>query len=125
VAVFGGLMAMQAKARGAEAILVDGPVRDVDELAELGVPVWARSIAAAGPAKQVPGVLAVPVEVGGVRIAPGDVVILDGDGVVVVPRASHRDILAAAEARHAKERDLIPRLAAGELTLDLLGLRGD
>jgi 4-hydroxy-4-methyl-2-oxoglutarate aldolase len=125
VAVIGGLMAMQAKARGAEAILVDGPVRDVDELAELGVPVWARSIAAAGPAKQVPGELDVPVEVGGVRIAPGDVVILDGDGVVVVPRASHRDVLAAAEARHAKERDLIPRLAAGELTLDLLGLRGD
>ena len=125
VAVIGGLMAMQAKARGAAAILVDGPVRDVDELCELGVPVWARSICAAGPAKQVPGELDVPVEVGGVRIVPGDVVILDGDGGVVVPRASRVDVLAAAEARHAKERDLLPQLAAGALTLDLLGLRGD
>ena len=106
---------MQAKARGAVAILVDGPVRDVDELVELGTPVWARAISAAGPGKQVPGELDVPVEVGGVRIAPGDVVILDGDGVVVVPLESRGEVLAAAEARHAKERDLIPRLEAGEL----------
>ena len=125
VALIGDLIAMQAKAHGAAAILVDGPVRDVDELVELGIPVWARSISAAGPAKQVPGELDVPVEFGGVRIAPGDVVILDGDGVVVVPLDRRGEVLAAAEARQAKERDLIPRLEAGELTLDLMGLRGD
>ena len=124
VAVIGYLIAVQAKARGAEAILVDGPVRDVDELVALGTPVWARSISAAGPAKQVPGELDVPVELGGVRIAPGDVVILDGDGVVVVPLDRRGEVLAAAEARQAKERDLIPRLQAGKLTLDLFGLRG-
>lgn len=124
VAVIGNLMAMQAKARGAAAILVDGPVRDVDELVELGIPVWARSVSAAAPAKRVPGDLDVPVELGGVRIAPGDVVILDGDGVVVVPLDRRSDVLAAAEARQAKERDLIPRLEAGGLTLDLMCLRG-
>lgn len=123
VAVIGDLIAIQAKARGAAAILVDGPVRDVDGLVELGTPVWARSISAAGPAKQVPGELDVPVVVGGVRIAPGDLVILDGDGVVVVPLDRRDEVLAAAEARHAKERDLTPRLEAGELTLDLMGLR--
>jgi 4-hydroxy-4-methyl-2-oxoglutarate aldolase len=124
VAVIGDLIALQAKARGAAAILVDGPVRDVDELVELGTPVWARSISAAGPAKQVPGELDVPVELGGVRIAQGDVVILDGDGVVIVPLDRRGEVLAAAEARQAKERALIPRLQGGELTLDLFGLRG-
>jgi 4-hydroxy-4-methyl-2-oxoglutarate aldolase len=125
VAVIGDLMAMQAKARGAASILVDAPVRDVDELVELGIPVWARSVSAAGPGKNVPGELDVPIEVGGVRIAPGDIVVLDGDGVVVVPLQRRDEVLAAAEARQAKERALIPRLEAGELTLDLMGLRGD
>ena len=106
-------------------VLVDGPVRDVDELVALGLPVWARSISAAGPTKRVRGELDVPVEIGGVRIAPGDVVILDGDGVVVVPEVRRAEVLAAAEARAATERDLMPRLEAGELTLDLLGLRDD
>lgn len=124
VAVIGDLMALQARARGAAAMLVDGPVRDVDELVGLGLPVWARSVSAAGPAKAVPGELNVAVSVGGVRIEPGDVVVLDGDGVVVVPHGRRDEVLAGAEARHAKEQGLIPRLAAGELTLDLLGLRG-
>jgi 4-hydroxy-4-methyl-2-oxoglutarate aldolase len=123
VAMMGELIAIQAKARGAAAIVVDGSVRDVDELAELGLPVWARSISAAGPAKEVTGELDVPVEVGGIAIEPGDVVVLDGDGVVVVPRARRDEVLAAAEARGAKEREWRPRLEAGELTLDLLGLR--
>lgn len=123
VALLGELIAIQAKTRGAAAILVDGPVRDLDELLELGLPVWARGVCAAGPEKRVGGGLDVPVEVGGVRIAPGDVVVLDGDGVVVVPRDRRADVLAAADARAAKERSLRPRLQAGELTLDLLELR--
>ena len=125
VAVIGELIALQAKVRAAAAILVDGPVRDVDELAALGLPVWARSVSAAGPAKGVRGELDVSVTVGGVAIAPGDVVVLDADGVVVVPRGRLEDVLAAAEARAAKERDLVPRLEAGELTLDLMDLRRD
>lgn len=123
VAVIGELIAIQAKARGAAGILVDGPARDVDALVALGLPVWARSISAAGPAKRVRGELDVPVELGGVRIAPRDVVILDGDGVVVVPEIRRAKVLAAAEARAATERGLMPRLEAGELTLDLFRLR--
>ena len=125
MAVIGELIALQAKVRAAAAILVDGPVRDVDELAALGLPVWARSISAAGPTKNVPGELDVPVEVGGIRIEPGDVIVLDADGVVVVPRARLEEVLAAAEARAAKERHVARRLEAGELTLDLMDLRGE
>ena len=125
VAVIGELIALQAKVRGAAGILVDGPVRDVDELAALGLPVWARSISAAGPAKGVRGELDLPVEVGGIRIEPGDVIVLDADGAVVVPRARRDEVLAAAEARAAKERDVVRRLEAGELTLDLMGLRDE
>ena len=124
VAVIGELMVLQARVRGAVAVLVDGPIRDVDEIVVLGLPVWARSVSAAGPGKAVPGELDVPVRVGGVRIEPGDVVVLDGDGVVVVPRGRRDEVLVGAEARHAKEQGLLPRLAAGELTLDVLGLRG-
>jgi 4-hydroxy-4-methyl-2-oxoglutarate aldolase len=123
VAVIGELMAVQARRRGAVAILVDGPVRDVDEIAALGFPVWARSISAAGPGKDVRGELDVPVVVGGVTIEPGDVVVLDGDGAVVVSQGRRDEVLAAAEARFAKENEIRTRLEAGELTLDLLGLR--
>ena len=72
-----------------------------------------------------PGELDVPVEVGGIRIEPGDVIVLDADGVVVVPRARLEEVLAAAEARAAKERHVARRLEAGELTLDLMDLRGE
>jgi 4-hydroxy-4-methyl-2-oxoglutarate aldolase len=123
VAVIGELMAVQARVRGAAAILVDGPVRDVDELVELGLPVWARSVSAAGPGKAVPGEIDVPVTVGGVRIEAGDLVVLDGDGVVVVPRSRRGEVLVAAEERVAKEAAVRPRLAAGESSMDVFGLR--
>ncbi len=122
-ALVGELLVLQARTRGAAALLVDGAVRDVDELMALGLPVWARTVCAAGAAKDEPGALHVPVIVGGVRIEPGDLVVLDGDGVVVVARARRHDVLAAAEARHAFEADLRARLAAGESTLDAMGLR--
>jgi len=125
VAVIGELMARQAQVRGAAAVLVDGPVRDADEIAAFGMPVWARSLSAAGPAKAVPGELGVPVTVGGVRIEPGDVVVLDGDGVVIVPLGRTDEVLAAAEARAAQEAGLRRRIEAGETTADILGLRGD
>lgn len=122
-ALVGELLALQARTRGAAALLVDGAVRDVDELVALGLPVWARTVCAAGAAKDEPGALQVPVTVGGVRIEPGDLVVLDGDGAVVVPRARSGGVLAAAEARHASEAELRARLAAGESTLDAMGLR--
>jgi 4-hydroxy-4-methyl-2-oxoglutarate aldolase len=121
-ALVGELLALQASTRGAAALLVEGAVRDVDELVALGLPVWARAVCAAGPAKGEPGELQVPVLVGGVLIQPGDLVILDGDGAVVVPGARSTEVLAAAETHHAYELGLQKRLAAGESTLDAMGL---
>mgnify|MGYP000433301525 CR=1 FL=1 len=123
VSLLGGLLATQARARGVAGILLDGPVRDVDEIAELGLPVWARGADAAGAGKLGPAQLDVPVLVGGVHVAPGDLVVLDGDGAAVVGADLVDEVLAAAEGRHARELGLLDRLEAGESTLDLLGLR--
>lgn len=123
VALVGELLALQARARGAAGVLVDGAIRDVDELIALGLPIWARSVCAAGATKAEPGELDVPVVVGGITIEPGDVVVLDGDGAVVVAQAKQGDVLAAAEARHDHERALAARIEAGEVTMDAMGLR--
>ncbi len=122
-ALVGELLVLQARTRGAVALLVEGAVRDVDELVALGLPVWARVVCAAGATKDEPGELQVPVTVGEARIEPGDLVVLDGDGAVVVPRSRREEVLAAAEERHAAELDLLERLRAGESTLDAMGLR--
>jgi 4-hydroxy-4-methyl-2-oxoglutarate aldolase len=121
-ALVGELLALQARTRGAAALLLDGAVRDVDELVALGLPVWCRAVCAAGPAKDEPGALQVPVTVGGALIQPGDLVVLDGDGAVVVPGARRGVVLAAAEGRHAYELGLQERLMAGESTLAAMGL---
>ncbi|GAA1004313.1 hypothetical protein Aple_082590 [Acrocarpospora pleiomorpha] len=123
VTLVGELLAVQAKARGAAALLLDAAVRDVDELAEVGLPVWARWVCPRGAGKELAGELDVPVEFGGIVIAPGDTVVLDGDGAVVVPAADARATLATSRQRASVERELLPRLAAGEATLDLLDLR--
>lgn len=122
-ALVGELLVLQARTRGAAALLVDGAVRDVDELLALGLPVWARSVCAAGATKEARGELDVPVSVGGVRVEPGDTVVLDGDGCVVVPAARRVEVLSAAEARQSFERELAGRLEAGEVTMDAMGLR--
>ncbi|WP_283137989.1 RraA family protein [Rhizohabitans arisaemae] len=123
VALVGELLAVQAKARGAAGLLLDAAVRDLDELVALGLPVWARWVSPRGADKAVPGEPDVPVGIGGVTIAPGDVVVLDGDGAVAVPAGDVPVTLAASLARAEGERILLPRLAAGEATLDLLDLR--
>ncbi|MEV7232175.1 dimethylmenaquinone methyltransferase [Polymorphospora sp. NPDC051019] len=123
VALVGGLLAAQAKARGAAALLVDAAVRDLDELVALGLPIWARWVTSRGATKSGTAELDVPVEVGGVLIAPGDQVVLDGDGVVRVPAADLASTRSAAIRRADKENELLPRLVAGEATLDLMGLR--
>jgi len=121
-ALVGDLLALQARTRGAVALLVDGAVRDVDELAALGLPVWARTVCAAGAAKDAVGELQVPVVVGGVVIEPGDLIVLGGDGAVVVPQERCEVVLAAAKERQAYEIGLQERLAVGESTLDAMGL---
>jgi 4-hydroxy-4-methyl-2-oxoglutarate aldolase len=123
VALVGDLLATQAKARGAAAVLVDGAVRDVEELAELGLPIWARWVRVHGADKNVVGSLDEPVSVGGAKIRPGDVVVLDADGAAVVEAERVEEVLAASLEREARERVKREKLQGGELSYDLDGLR--
>ena len=123
VALVGDLLATQALARGVAALLVDGSVRDVEELAGLGLPIWARWVRVRGAAKEVPGTIDEPVTVGGQRIAAGDAVVLDADGVAVVPQARVKDVLAASLEREERERVKRDRLRGGALSYDLDDLR--
>jgi 4-hydroxy-4-methyl-2-oxoglutarate aldolase len=122
-AVFGGLLATQARARGAAAVLVDASVRDVEELVELGPPTWARWVRIRGAVKETAGELDVEVEVGGATIRPGDIVVLDTDGVAVIETERVDEVLAAAREREAKERVKGEKLSGGALSYDLDGLR--
>jgi 4-hydroxy-4-methyl-2-oxoglutarate aldolase len=123
VALLGDLLATQAQARGAAAVLVDGAVRDVEELAAIGLPVWARAISIRGAAKTAVGAIDRPVTVGGQAIAPGDIVVLDADGAAVVPAADAEQVATAALGREERERVKRERLRAGALSYDLDGLR--
>jgi 4-hydroxy-4-methyl-2-oxoglutarate aldolase len=123
VALVGELLATQAKGRGVAAILVDAAVRDVEELRELGLPIWARYVRVRGADKSVPGVIGEPVQVGGATIRQGDVVVLDTDGAVVVERERVDEVLAAARERAAREVDKRAKLQAGALSYDLDNLR--
>jgi 4-hydroxy-4-methyl-2-oxoglutarate aldolase len=123
VALVGELLATQAKGRGVAALLVDAAVRDVEELRELGLPVWARFVRVRGADKQVPGTIGEPVEVGGATIRQGDVVVLDADGAVVVERGRVDEVLKAARERADRERAKRAKLQEGLLSYDLDGLR--
>jgi 4-hydroxy-4-methyl-2-oxoglutarate aldolase len=123
VALVGDLLATQAQRRGAAAVLVDASVRDVEDLRELGLPVWARWVRVRGADKAAVGSLDEAVEVGGAEIRPGDAVVLDADGVVVVSRERVETVLAAARERAEKEDAKRAKLSAGSLSYDLDGLR--
>ncbi|MGH2844207.1 MAG: RraA family protein [Solirubrobacteraceae bacterium] len=123
VALVGELLATQAKAAGAAAILVDAAIRDLEELRALGLPIWARYVRVQGAAKAVAGDLNGPVTVGGALINPGDVLVLDADGVAVVAAGRVDEVLAAALAREQKERLKRARMEAGEHSYELDGLR--
>lgn len=123
VSLIGELLATQAKVRRAAAILVDGAVRDLAELQALGLPIWARHIRVRGATKELVGTINQPISVGGAEIRPGDLIVLDADGAVVVAQERTAEVLAAAQARAAREAALFPQLKAGALTYDLHGLR--
>lgn len=123
VALVGELLATQARARGAAALLVDAAVRDVEELVTLGLPVWARWVRVRGATKTEVGALDEPVEVGGTLIRPGDFVVLDSDGAAVVERERVDEVVAASFDREERERVKRSKLQAGELSYDLDGLR--
>jgi len=123
VALVGELLATQAKVRGAAAVLLDAAVRDVEELAELGLPIWARWISIRGATKDAVGSLDVPVRVGSATIEPGDAVVLDADGAAVVARTRIDEVLAASRERAEREAVKRAKLEAGALSYDLDGLR--
>lgn len=123
VAFVGDLLATQAQAQGVAGILVDGAVRDLDELAELGLPIWTRFVRAQGATKGEVGKLDVPVVVGGVEIHPGDLVVMDCDGAVVVPKDRVDEMLPAARERAERETAVRQRYRDGDLSYDLQGLR--
>jgi 4-hydroxy-4-methyl-2-oxoglutarate aldolase len=123
VALVGELLATQALAQGAAAMLVDASVRDLEELRELGLPIWARWIRVRGAGKDSVGTIGEPVEVGSATIRSGDAVVLDADGAAVVEGYRLADVLAASRQRAESELLKRRRLEAGELSYDLDGLR--
>jgi len=123
VALLGELVATQAQAQGVAGILVDGAVRDLDELAEIGLPIWARFVRAQGATKGQLGELDVPVMIGGTEIRPGDLIVMDCDGAMALPRERVDEVLPLARERFERELGLRDRYAAGELSYDLQGLR--
>ena len=123
VALVGELLATQALGRGVAALLVDAAVRDVDELRELGLPIWARYVRVRGAEKQAPGTIGDPVEVGGATVRQGDAVVLDTDGAVVVAHEQVETVLTRARERAEREVEKRAKLEEGALSYDLDGLR--
>jgi 4-hydroxy-4-methyl-2-oxoglutarate aldolase len=123
VALVGDLLATQAKAQGAAGMLIDASVRDVEELVELGLPIWARWIRVKGAAKEIAGTIGEPVLVGGATIRQGDVLVLDADGVAVVEHERVDEVLEASLQREERERVKRAKLQGGALSYDLDGLR--
>jgi 4-hydroxy-4-methyl-2-oxoglutarate aldolase len=121
--MFGELLAESCRAHGVLGLVIDAGVRDTAELTALDFPVWSRAVSAQGTVKATPGWINVPIVCAGQTVAPGDVVIGDADGVVIVPREHAGAVATASAQRLAKEEKSRARLKAGELGLDMYGLR--
>jgi len=121
--MFGDLLATSLMARGVKGLIIDAGARDAKSLREMGFPVWSKAISAKGTVKASLGAVNIPVVCGGVNVIPGDAVIADDDGIVVVRPKDAADVVAKGEKRAADEEGKRKQLAAGVLGLDMYNMR--
>jgi len=121
--IWGDLLAEQAVVKGLAGIVVNGAIRDTDQLIQMNFPAFCKAICIKGTSKIQPGKLNVPVVIGNVNINPGDIVLADADGIVIIPKDDLDNVLEKAIAREEKEIKIRELIRAGEVTVDLLNLR--